>query len=195
MPAPDLWWSPEHGLISYAAPDEYNPDGVWWRHDSGRMSLRYVGLPNELPADAVRLVPAAQGDVVEQEAAIQHAAVVLHESGCSGEHCAGLCMENATNLANEGLLASAPLHEWRCPGCGATTRARMADHPAPTKAQESETLVSPDDETVVTVAGALHPAMRSLALFTPEGEAKAAVILARAAISALGGQPNTEESR
>lgn len=133
--------------------------------------------------------PGASGDTIEQ------ATVVLHESGCSGEHCAGLCMENATNLANEGLLASAPLHEWRCPGCGATTRARMADHPAPTKAQESETLVSPDDETVVTVAGALHPAMRSLALFTPEGEAKAAVILARAAISALGGQPNTEESR
>lgn len=22
-----------------------------------------------------------------------------------------------------------PLHEWRCPACGATTRARMADHP------------------------------------------------------------------
>ena len=22
-----------------------------------------------------------------------------------------------------------PLHEWRCPNCGATTRARMADHP------------------------------------------------------------------
>lgn len=22
-----------------------------------------------------------------------------------------------------------PLHEWQCPACGATTRARMADHP------------------------------------------------------------------
>jgi hypothetical protein len=23
-----------------------------------------------------------------------------------------------------------PLHEWNCPACGATTRARMADHPS-----------------------------------------------------------------
>lgn len=69
---PELYWSPTHGLVEYAAPDEYEPDGVWWRKADGRVSLRHDGHPNGRPSDAVRLVPAAQGDTTE--AAIERAA-------------------------------------------------------------------------------------------------------------------------
>jgi hypothetical protein len=45
---PDLYWSPARGLIE-------ERDGVWWKVSGDRESLRHAGLPNERPADAVRL--------------------------------------------------------------------------------------------------------------------------------------------
>lgn len=44
------WWSDSVGLLTLR-------DGVYWRHDAGFTSLRHEGLPNELPTDAVQLVP------------------------------------------------------------------------------------------------------------------------------------------
>jgi len=50
---PLLWWSPSLGLVTLE-------DGVWWRCESGRVSLRHDGLPNELPTDAVFLAPVSR---------------------------------------------------------------------------------------------------------------------------------------
>lgn len=51
---PELWWSPIHGLVR-------EKDGVWARYEEHTVTLRYYGLPNERPADAVRLILAGQG--------------------------------------------------------------------------------------------------------------------------------------
>jgi hypothetical protein len=47
---PELYWSPDHGLIE-------REDGTWWHVEKRRTSLSHNGLPNERPADAVRLAP------------------------------------------------------------------------------------------------------------------------------------------
>lgn len=36
--------------------------------------------------------------------------------------------EDVDALVSAGWVLTEPLPEWSCPGCGATTRARMADH-------------------------------------------------------------------
>jgi hypothetical protein len=54
---PQLWWSPTHGLVTCDTP-EYEEGPVFWRIKTARVSLRHDGFPNELPADAVPLVPA-----------------------------------------------------------------------------------------------------------------------------------------
>lgn len=55
---PPLWWSPTHGLITVTVP-EYEDAPVYWHIVNNRVSLRHQGSANELPADAVELVPAA----------------------------------------------------------------------------------------------------------------------------------------
>lgn len=62
MRPPALWWSPSVGLVTHR-------DGVYWRYEQSLTSLRHDGLPNELPADAVRLTSAALID----ECAVCHA--------------------------------------------------------------------------------------------------------------------------
>ena len=54
-----LWWSPTWGLVTVR-------DGVWWRSEDGWVSLRYDGLPNALPPDAVKLVPEKESENEEE---------------------------------------------------------------------------------------------------------------------------------
>lgn len=60
MTPPELWWSPSVGLVT-------ERDGVWWRYNLGFTSLRHDGLPNELPADAVRLEPTTREALTSEE--------------------------------------------------------------------------------------------------------------------------------
>ncbi|WAL67113.1 hypothetical protein ORV05_04815 [Amycolatopsis cynarae] len=52
---PELWWSHDYGIVTRT---QDAGEEVWVRYESHRISLRHDGFPNELPADAVRLVPA-----------------------------------------------------------------------------------------------------------------------------------------
>lgn len=53
------------------------------------------------------------------------------------------------------MAGQAALHEWECPSCGATTRARMADHPTGQAAREAavEQLVHEDIRQLLEAAG------------------------------------------
>jgi hypothetical protein len=51
-----LWWSPSAGLITVDHNDG-DAEPVYWQIKDSRESLRHMGLPNELPSDAVPLEP------------------------------------------------------------------------------------------------------------------------------------------
>ncbi len=105
---------------------------VWWSAIHGRV-LTEQDLTDGLPSDAVRLVPETEPSIAflvvkpGDHVLIGVQDVLTAQDGHRlAERLRDQHPDVEFTIIGRGPTLAA-LHEWKCPGCGATTRARMAD--------------------------------------------------------------------